>query len=196
MALARATSPAVDRRQAILDAALELFDEQGFHGATVPAIAERARVGAGTVYRNFESKDDLVNELYRLWKRRFAAELLADWPEGASPRAVLAHVWRRFCEFAQAHPRALSFTELHHHGAYLDGESQALRDQFHARFVALVEAMQAQRALRADVDAAVLIAVVEGVFVRLRREAGCGRLELRPEHLEQAERCVWEAIRA
>lgn len=188
------------RRQAILDAALELFAERGFHGTAVPAIAERAGVGAGTVYRNFESKEQLVNELYRTWKRRFAEHLLAAWPHRAAPREQVAHVWRSSLEFAGAHPWAVSFTELHHHADYLDDASRALHAELHQRFIALIEGLQASLALRQDVDAEVIIAVFEGVFMRLRRAdyqsdaQGVGGLDA--SLLEQAERCVWEAIRA
>ena len=54
-----------DKREAIMTAALELFVERGFFGTAVPEIADRAGVGAGTIYRYFESKEALVNEIYR-----------------------------------------------------------------------------------------------------------------------------------
>ena len=50
----------------ILDAALEVFAEKGFHVATVDEIAERAGVGKGTLYRYFANKETLFNELVRL----------------------------------------------------------------------------------------------------------------------------------
>ena len=61
----------VDKREAILQAALELFVERGFYGTAVPEIADRASVGAGTIYRYFESKEALVNAIYRQEKLRF-----------------------------------------------------------------------------------------------------------------------------
>ena len=60
-----------ERREAILAAALELFSERGFHGTAVPLVAEKAGVGAGTLYRYFESKEALVNALYQRWKGEF-----------------------------------------------------------------------------------------------------------------------------
>jgi AcrR family transcriptional regulator len=45
-----------DKRDAILDAALELFAEFGFYGTAVPQVAEKAKVGAGTIDRYFENK--------------------------------------------------------------------------------------------------------------------------------------------
>ena len=44
----------------ILQAATEVFAEQGFAAVTVAEIAERAGIGKGTVYEYFSSKDDLL----------------------------------------------------------------------------------------------------------------------------------------
>ena len=51
--------PGVDRRQQILDAALEIFAEQGFEATTNKAIAERAGVNQGLIYFYFSSKADV-----------------------------------------------------------------------------------------------------------------------------------------
>ncbi len=53
-------------RERILEAALDVFAEKGFHLATVDEIAERANLGKGTVYRHFANKEALFNELVRL----------------------------------------------------------------------------------------------------------------------------------
>jgi TetR/AcrR family transcriptional regulator, repressor of fatR-cypB operon len=55
--------PVTGKREAILNAALQLFTEFGFHGTAMPQVAERAGVGAGTIYRYFTSKEALVNTL-------------------------------------------------------------------------------------------------------------------------------------
>src|SRR5262245_20911865 len=47
----------LDKEEAILNAALELFVERGFHGTTVPSVAERAGVAPGTIYHYFASKE-------------------------------------------------------------------------------------------------------------------------------------------
>ena len=53
-------------KERILEAALEIFSQKGFHPATTDEIAERAGVGKGTLYRYFETKDKLfVLELVR-----------------------------------------------------------------------------------------------------------------------------------
>ncbi len=59
----------VNRRRQILDAALEVFAERGYEGASVAAIAERCRLSKGLVYFYFRSKEDLF---VRVVRRKFA----------------------------------------------------------------------------------------------------------------------------
>ncbi|TVT62164.1 TetR/AcrR family transcriptional regulator [Amycolatopsis cynarae] len=53
------------QRAAILDAAGELLAERGYAGCSVAAVAERAGVATGSVYRHFPGKAELVVELFR-----------------------------------------------------------------------------------------------------------------------------------
>lgn len=46
--------------QAIQDAAVELFVEQGFEAMSMEGVAARAGVGKTTIYRRWDSKEDLV----------------------------------------------------------------------------------------------------------------------------------------
>ncbi|HZA58010.1 MAG TPA: TetR/AcrR family transcriptional regulator [Solirubrobacterales bacterium] len=55
---------AADKRRQILDAAIRVFARQGFHSARVSDIAEEAGVAYGLVYHYFDSKDQMLNELF------------------------------------------------------------------------------------------------------------------------------------
>ncbi len=52
-----------ETRQALLDAAAEVFAEHGFHGASIDTVAEAAGYTKGAVYAHFRSKEDLYLEL-------------------------------------------------------------------------------------------------------------------------------------
>ena len=61
---------AVRNRERVIKAAEEVFGEHGLE-AGIPEIAEKAGVGKGTVYRNFETKDDLVSAVLAARLARF-----------------------------------------------------------------------------------------------------------------------------
>ncbi|MFH0974433.1 MAG: TetR/AcrR family transcriptional regulator [Spirochaetota bacterium] len=54
-----------DKRQAVLDAAMIVFSRTGFHETHVDEIAELAGVAKGTVYRYFQSKEDILREIIK-----------------------------------------------------------------------------------------------------------------------------------
>lgn len=66
----RKPGPVEDRRAQILDAALKVFAEKGYKGATNQKIAEAAGVSAGLIYFYFKNKEDL---LFALLENRVTA---------------------------------------------------------------------------------------------------------------------------
>jgi AcrR family transcriptional regulator len=52
-------------RSRLLQAARSVIEERGYGAASVLAIAERAGVASGTLYRHFPSKQDLFVEVFR-----------------------------------------------------------------------------------------------------------------------------------
>jgi AcrR family transcriptional regulator len=94
-------------REAVIAAATELFAEQGVD-AQMPDIAKAARVGVGTVYRHFPTKDDLIEALV---EARF--ERIAERGREALKEAN-DDPWKAFCDYMrfsvelQANDRALS----------------------------------------------------------------------------------------
>jgi AcrR family transcriptional regulator len=59
----RRPMPAADRRQAILDAALDVFSDKGFALARLDDVAVRAGIAKGTIYLHFADKEDLFRTL-------------------------------------------------------------------------------------------------------------------------------------
>jgi TetR/AcrR family fatty acid metabolism transcriptional regulator len=54
-----------DKFNAILDAALTIFAEHGFHGSQVNKIAKEAGIAGGTVYLYFKNKEDILVHLFQ-----------------------------------------------------------------------------------------------------------------------------------
>jgi AcrR family transcriptional regulator len=51
------------RKASILDAALHVFGEEGYHSASISKISKQAGVSKGLMYNYFDSKEDLLKEL-------------------------------------------------------------------------------------------------------------------------------------
>lgn len=183
------------KAETILKAALELFVERGFHGTPVPMIAERAGVGAGTIYRSFESKEALVNALYQRWKQIIAQQIVTDFPVERPPREQFRIIWERMAELALTHPRELAFLELHHHASYLDPTSVAIERGVVEFGIGMIKRAQAAKAIKAG-DPVLLMELVNGAFLGVFRAGIERRIKLTKAVFMVAEQCCWEAIRA
>jgi AcrR family transcriptional regulator len=83
----RRREQAEQTRRRVLDAAGSLFEERGYAGASIAAIAKHAGVSEETVYARFGNKRTLLGELVR---RAVRGEDPAPVLEQAGPRAVAA----------------------------------------------------------------------------------------------------------
>jgi TetR/AcrR family transcriptional regulator, fatty acid metabolism regulator protein len=87
-----AATPAPDKRRAILDAAIVVFARQGFHSARVSDVAAEAGVAYGLVYHYFDSKEQMLNELFsERWQLLLEASQEIQRGDG-SPREKLGGV--------------------------------------------------------------------------------------------------------
>jgi AcrR family transcriptional regulator len=181
-----------DRRESLLDAALALFCERGFHGTNVPQLLERANISAGAMYNQFASKEELANTLYQRCSGLLTAALWEAAPLSGSFRRQFGDLLRRLADFAAQHPNELAFAEAPHHEGYLTPESRALAQARAERLRAFFSEAQTQGVLRSTpID--VLLPLVWCGFLGLVRSSSA---PLSPEALSEAERSLWEAIRA
>ena len=76
-------------RRRLIDAAMDVFSERGFHRASVDDVARAAGFSIGALYSNFASKDDL---LFAIWDEHLAwvERVLADTPADAGVSEWLA----------------------------------------------------------------------------------------------------------
>lgn len=91
-------------RERILAAAMAQLAEGGYASATVQAIARRAGVATGSVYRHFPSKALLFAEVFRRAAQR-EVDLLAELTAGEPVAERIAAAVEAFARRALAEPR-------------------------------------------------------------------------------------------
>jgi TetR/AcrR family fatty acid metabolism transcriptional regulator len=68
-------SKKIERRQSIIQAAIEVFGKGSFHNSSISEIAQRANVAEGTIYQYFKNKDDLFFSIPVEKTKEFCEEL-------------------------------------------------------------------------------------------------------------------------
>lgn len=93
------------QRASVLSAAAELLAERGYAGCSVAAVAERAGIATGSVYRHFSGKAELVVELFRGVVGREVAAVREAAALPGDPVDRVAAVFETFAKRALKAPR-------------------------------------------------------------------------------------------
>lgn len=115
----------IDKRELILTTAIKLFNEHGFHGTSIQMVANSAQIAAGSLYRYFSGKEDLIRSLYHHCLGEMIQRLLI----GHQPDAPLFDRYRRFwlnaCEGSRQQRDLLIYKELYERSPFFSQEDMA-----------------------------------------------------------------------
>ena len=102
------TPPAADETtDRIRSAALSLFATRGYGNTTIEHISTEAGVGVATLYRRWDDKAAIANDLYGMGLDSMVTIL--DEPEADEPEAQFTEVWNRAWQWSTANPKMFQF---------------------------------------------------------------------------------------
>ena len=102
-------SARLDRAAAVRAALRQLVARNGFHGASMSAVAAEAGVAAGTAYVHYASKDDLVLATYLEVKRELGAAAVDGLESSAPAEERFLHMWHGIHRHLAADPDRARF---------------------------------------------------------------------------------------
>jgi AcrR family transcriptional regulator len=94
------------RREVIESAAMDVFAERGYHGASIDEIARRSGVTAPVIYDHFESKAALHGRLLERTRDDLLAMWRANLGGGGTLEQQIAQAFDAWARYVEAHPYA------------------------------------------------------------------------------------------
>ena len=152
---------AVRNRERIADIARQLFREKGYDAVSMDEVAKRAEVGVGTLYRHFPTKESLYDAAIQAWVETVTAAAEKALASEGSARDRLLAWFDAYVEFLTRHKGAAWRIT----SALGDDDSPfaaKCRTYLNAN-QRVIDALSAEGAMRADVDAMQLCRLVGGV---------------------------------
>ncbi|MCC4769906.1 TetR family transcriptional regulator [Methanosarcina sp. DH2] len=98
-----------DKRKAILEAALKLFTERGFHGTSTAQISKEANVATGTLFNYFPTKEDLINSLYFEVKGNLSHAMGKDLEAKGTFQDKLKRIWSNLIKWGVSNQNEFLF---------------------------------------------------------------------------------------
>ncbi|MFJ5963254.1 MULTISPECIES: TetR/AcrR family transcriptional regulator [unclassified Bacillus (in: firmicutes)] len=183
-----------DKQEQIMKASLELFIERGFDGTTMPMISKKANVGAGTIYRYFDSKEALVNILYQRSLSAFIEKMKTNSPDPQSNiRGYFKHVFYCLVRFTKENPSGLYFLEIDKRSHFLDEKSkEKMQNLLNELFLIFEEGRK--NGIHPNLSGRTILSIVFGAFVQLHKQILAEEIEPTIEFIEEVEQCLWRAI--
>jgi AcrR family transcriptional regulator len=184
------------KRRDIMQAALELIAEQGFHRAPMAEIAERAGVAAGTIYRYFESKDLLINELYRELEDKIMAVLQEGYPSVRPLRERFLYLLRQLLRYLITNPLHFRYMEQYFNSPYgvcVHRDRLLGKSGKHDILMDIFEQGIAQQVIK-ELPKAVLFSLAFGPLISLMRDQILGFIVLDDPLIGQITEACWDAI--
>ena len=99
----------IEKRTALLKATLFLVNNGGIQGASMAKVAKVANVSPATIYLYFESKQDMVNQLYLDVKSSFAEAAFKGYDPEKSIKESFEKIWFNMADFKLQQKEEASF---------------------------------------------------------------------------------------
>ena len=182
------------RRELAMDAAMSIYEEEGYHAITMEKIAERAELSRAALYLYFKSKEEILVSAIVAHSDYFAEMLNEVYANRESTQdQLLEKLWESFQKFYEKDPATFTAWQYFHQSDVIWNLSTELRDILHeagAKVVALqhkiVEYAVAEK-LFIECDPRTLSEVIWSSFLGIIYIEQSKRVLSRKSHLERTQ---------
>ena len=183
-----------EKRRQILDAAVRVFARTGYHDSRVGDIAKDAGVAYGLVYHYFESKDAVLEAVFReTWGRLLAAINEVERSQQPAPEQlrlvtkIVLRTWRDDPDLVRLLVREIT------RSPHLQREIDEIAEAF-AALERIVAHGQREGTIRATLDARLAAWMLYGALEEILTGWVLGQLRDTPDDVAAAERAVAETL--
>lgn len=110
----------MDKRQQIIEAAIQLFTQNGFHATSTTSITKKAKVGTGTLFTYFSNKDEMINTIYLEIKERFALTLKQQIDTSETAYDQFKSLWINAIKWGVDNYKDYTFTHQYSSSPYIN----------------------------------------------------------------------------
>lgn len=187
----------IKKHDKITQVSLELIAERGFHGVPMSMIANKAGVGAGTIYRYFKSKDLLIKELHRNLEEKIRSVLYEGYDLEKPLKERFQYLIRQLLRYFIKNPLHFRYMEQYFNSPYgisLRRDRLLGKSGNHDILINIFKQGKKQKMLK-ELPDAVLFSVALGPLISLIRDHTIGLVKLDEQLINKVTDACWDGIK-
>lgn len=182
-----------DKREVILQTALELLATNGFQHTPMSLIVKHSGASAGIIYHYFTSKDELIQALYRRVKTELGRTMLSADIQRLPLGERFLQLWMRAFRYYVTHPYETAFLEQYESAPMKSEPVCEDLSEGEVILYQLLEEYQSHQLLK-DLPYSVLYELTFGVAIRLARQSDAEQFSRDETTLRSIAQACWDAI--
>ena len=180
------------KKDAIINAALELLVEKGVHNTPMSQVAKAAGTGMGTIYNYFPNKENLINEIYAGIKKQ-EENLFLEVDIDGPIKTRFENYMTVLIDFFMNHPSYFSFLQQLEASPIITDENKAKGRKSVDIVASLLESGQQDRIIKNVKVEHILLFIGGAISCYLKRNINTAKNEQTP--LEGHLNMVWDGIK-
>lgn len=182
-----------DKHRQIRDATVAEIADVGAATASVNAIAKRAGLAVGTLYRYHANKEVLLQSVYLDIKNEIHDALMKAADAHVSSEGKIRAMWFALLDYAQLHPNAFALTEVMLNTGILTAEQQAAVSAMAQDISSIIKKAVADGTL-IPASSEAITSLLVAPALRLGRASATSGAPLNPAYTEEVFSLCWRAI--
>jgi AcrR family transcriptional regulator len=116
----------MQKRQQVLDTALELISELGFHATPMSLIIKKSGAAAGTIYHHFKNKEDLIDTLYSELRKESGQAIVQGLDRDDQYKNKFILIWKNLFYFYSENRKKFEYLENYANSPFVKKEVKAI----------------------------------------------------------------------
>ncbi|GFZ32218.1 TetR family transcriptional regulator [Clostridium zeae] len=109
---------------AVLETTLRLLSEKELQATSMSLISKESGISTGSIYHYFDSKEAIINELYKGMVRFHSEQVLKGFSSKESLRDSFQLIWKNFIQFGIKYSKAFQVIEQYSFSPYITEEAK------------------------------------------------------------------------
>ncbi|MVX65482.1 TetR family transcriptional regulator [Clostridium chromiireducens] len=183
-------------QKAVLETTLELISEKELQATSMSLISKVSGISTGSIYHYFNSKEDIINELFKGIVKSQSDEVLEGFDSNEGLEVRFQGVWKNFIKFAMSYSRAFQFIEQYSFSPYITDEvKKKVNEDVWCNEVAKLYSKAIEQKLFIELEPKLMVQMHYGSMVYLLKSYFQGTTDLTDDIIQTAIYACWNAAR-